>query len=117
VVSLPPLLTEYLVCGLEVELGAEIRALHQRASHRYASEELWTDAVNHAIAACDETQALIWIANCAMPLVKQGDLFTLLGWQRHFPTALSKPEVSLAIAWAIALALRYDDAIELLHEI
>jgi LuxR family transcriptional regulator, maltose regulon positive regulatory protein len=42
-----------------------------------------------------------------------------LGWQRLFPTALmrSQPEVALAIAWGMALAVRYDEALELLGEI
>src|SRR5439155_539210 len=70
-------------------------------------------------AAGDSVRALSWIENCAMPLVKRGDLFTLLGWQRLFPTALmrSQPEVTLAIAWGMALAVRYDEALALLGEI
>jgi LuxR family transcriptional regulator, maltose regulon positive regulatory protein len=114
-----PLLAEYLSRRLESELGNEIPGLHQRASLWYASQELWTDAVQHAIAAGDAVRALDWIKNCAMPLVKRGDLFTLLGWQRLFPTALmrSQPEVALAIAWGMALAVRYDEALTLLGEI
>ena len=82
-------------------MAMRIPGLHQRASLWYASQELWTDAVQHAIAGSDAVRALEWIKNCAMPLVKRGDLFTLLGWQRLFPTALmrSQPEVALAIAW------------------
>jgi LuxR family maltose regulon positive regulatory protein len=114
-----PLLAEYLTRRLEAELGNEIPGLHQRASLWYASQELWTEAVQHAIAAGDAVRALDWIKNCAMPLVKRGDLFTLLGWQRLFPTALmrSQPEVTLAIAWGMALAVRYDEALALLGEI
>ena len=114
-----PLLAEYLTKRLQSELGNEIPGLHQRASLWYASQELWTDAVQHAIAGGDAVRALEWIKNCAMPLVKRGDLFTLLGWQRLFPTALmrSQPEVALAIAWGMALAVRYDEALELLGEI
>jgi LuxR family transcriptional regulator, maltose regulon positive regulatory protein len=114
-----PLLAEYLTQRLESELGNEIPGLHQRAALWYASQELWTDAVQHAIAAGDAVRALDWIKNCAMPLVKRGDLFTLLGWQRLFPTALmrSQPEVTLAIAWGMALAVRYDEALALLGEI
>src|SRR5258705_1437498 len=54
-----------------------------------------------------------------MTLVKRGDLFTLLGWQRQFPTELMRcqPEVSLAIAWGMALALRYDESFELQRDI
>jgi LuxR family maltose regulon positive regulatory protein len=114
-----PLLAEYLTQRLQSELGNEIPGLHQRASLWYASQELWTDAVQHAIAGGDAVRALEWIKNCAMPLVKRGDLFTLLGWQRVFPTALmrSQPGVALAIAWGMALAVRYNEALELLGEI
>jgi LuxR family maltose regulon positive regulatory protein len=114
-----PLLSEYLNQRLGAELGNEIPGLHQRASLWYASQELWTDAVQHAIAAGDAIRALEWIRNCAMLLVKRGDLFTLLGWQRHFPAALmrSQPEVRLAIAWGMSLAMRSDEAIELAGEI
>lgn len=114
-----PLLAEYLTRRLESELGNEIPGLHQRASVWYAAQESWTDAVQHALAAGDSVRALDWIKNAAMPLVKRGDLFTLLGWQRLFPSALmrSQPEVRLAIAWGMALAIRSDEALELLDEI
>jgi LuxR family maltose regulon positive regulatory protein len=114
-----PLLAEYLTHRLASELGNEIPGLHQRAALWYASQELWTDAVQHAIAGGDTVRALSWIKNCAMPLVKRGDLFTLLGWQRLFPAALlqAQPEVRLAIAWGMALAIRSDEALALLSEI
>jgi LuxR family transcriptional regulator, maltose regulon positive regulatory protein len=100
-----PLLAEYLSQRLEAELGNEIPGLHQRASVWYASQEMWTDAVQHAFAAGDAVRALVWIKNCAMPLVKQGDLFTLLGWQRLFPSGLvrGQPEVGLAVAWGLLI--------------
>jgi LuxR family maltose regulon positive regulatory protein len=114
-----PLLAEYLTQRLESELGNEILGLHQRASLWYASQELWKDAVQHAIAAGDAIRALDWIKSCAMPLVKRGDLFTLLGWQRLLPAALmrSQPEVTLAIAWGMALAMRCDEALQLAADI
>ncbi|SDR43866.1 LuxR family transcriptional regulator, maltose regulon positive regulatory protein [Rhizobiales bacterium GAS113] len=114
-----PLLGEYLFQRLESELGNEIPGLHRRASLWYASQELWTDAVQHAIAGGDAVRALDWIKKCAMPLVKRGDLFTLLGWQRLFPNALMRdqPEVRLAIAWGMALAVRYEESLELVSEI
>ena len=54
-----------------------------------------------------------------MSLVKKGDLFTLLGWQRQLPPELMQrqPEVRLAIAWGLALAMRFEEALELLHEL
>ena len=52
-----------------------------------------------------------------MALVKKGDLLTLLGWQRLFPMAGSPTELKLAIAWGMALAIRPDEALELLRQI
>jgi ATP/maltotriose-dependent transcriptional regulator MalT len=111
------LLTSYLRQRLEAELGEEIATLHQRASHWYASQESWTEAVQHAIAAGDREQAASWIKNCAMALVKKGDLLTLLGWQRLFPMVGSPIELKLAIAWGMALAIRFDEALQLLQQI
>ena len=83
-----PLLGGHLCQRLEAELGDEIPKLHRRAYRWYASHQLWTDAVRHAIAAGDANEAMSWIEQCAMELVKKGDLLTLLGWQRLFPTEL-----------------------------
>jgi len=116
-----PLLAEYLKGRLQTERDVEVPEpeLHRRAALWYASEELWTDAVQHAIAAGDVDRALGWIKKCAMSLVKKGDLFTLLGWQRQLPPELmrAQPEVRLAIAWGLALAMRFEEALELLQEL
>src|SRR5262249_52819037 len=114
-----PLLSEYLKDKLEREHAIEIQALHRRASLWFASQELWTDAVKHAIAAGDSDRAVGWITNCAMALVKRGDLFTLLGWQRQFPAALmhGQVEAKVAIAWGLALAMRFDEALDLEQEL
>jgi LuxR family maltose regulon positive regulatory protein len=113
------LLAEYLRQRLEADRGNETPELHRRAALWYASRELWTEAVQHAIAAGDSDRAISWIKNCAMTLIKRGDLFTLLEWQRQFPDELMRgqPEVRLAIAWGLALALRFDEALQLATEI
>jgi LuxR family maltose regulon positive regulatory protein len=113
------LLAEYLRHRLEADRGIETPELHRRAALWYASQELWTEAVQHAIAAGDPDRAISWIKNCAMTLIKRGDLFTLLEWQRQFPDKLMRgqPEVRLAIAWGLALALRFDEALQLATEI
>jgi LuxR family maltose regulon positive regulatory protein len=113
------LLAEYLRQRLEADRGIEVPELHRRAALWYASHELWTEAVQHAIAAGASDRAISWIKNCAMALIKRGDLFTLLEWQRQFPDELMRgqPEVRLAIAWGLALALRFDEALQLATEI
>jgi LuxR family maltose regulon positive regulatory protein len=113
------LLAEYLRQRLESDRRTETPELHRRAALWYASQELWTEAVQHAIAAGDSDRAIGWIKNCAMALIKRGDLFTLLEWQRQFPDELMRgqPEVRLAIAWGLALALRFDEALQLATDI
>ena len=113
------LLAEYLRQRLEADRGIEVGELHGRAALWYASRELWTEAVQHAIAAGDSDRAISWMKNCAMALIKRGDLFTLLEWQRQFPEELmrSQCEVRLAIAWGLALALRFDEALKLATDI
>jgi LuxR family maltose regulon positive regulatory protein len=113
------LLAEYLRQRLEADRGTETPELHRRAALWYASQELWTEAVHHAIAAGDSDRAVSWIKNCAMALIKRGDLFTLLEWQRQFPDELMRGqgEVRLAIAWGLALAQRFDEALKLATEI
>ena len=93
--------------------------LHRRAYRWYASHGQWTEAVQHAIAADHTEQAVSWIENCAMTLVKRGDLLTLLAWQRLFPTELMRGQlkVRLAIAWGMALAMRFEEALKLVAEI
>jgi LuxR family maltose regulon positive regulatory protein len=117
--SYHPLLAEFLRQCLEKQYGAEVPELHRRAAQWFASEELWTEAVTHAIAAGDTSQALDWIEHCAMAMVKRGDLLTLLGWQRQLPELLMRgqPSVRLAIAWGMALAMRFEDSLAMLAKI
>jgi LuxR family maltose regulon positive regulatory protein len=114
-----PLVAQYLNSRLRAERAAEIHTLHQRASLWYAAQEFWTEAVQHAVANDDREQALSWVKKCAMDLVKKGDLFTLLGWQRLFSSTLIEkpPEVQLAVAWGLALAMRFREALQLVDEL
>jgi ATP/maltotriose-dependent transcriptional regulator MalT len=112
------LLSAHLREKLAAELGPDdVAILHRRASQWYASQKLWTEAVQHAFAAGDTEQAASWIKICAMGLVKKGELLTLLGWQRRFPMTHSPTELKLAIAWGMALAVRIEDVLQLLVEI
>jgi LuxR family transcriptional regulator, maltose regulon positive regulatory protein len=114
-----PLLAEFLRQRLAARHGTEVAELHRRAAQWFASKELWTEAVTHAIAAGATTQALEWVERCAMAMVKRGDLLTLLDWQRLLPSQLMRGQLSvrLAIAWGMALAMRFDDSLALLADI
>ena len=113
------LMGEYLRRRLETQHRDEVVDLHRRACQWYAKEAQWTDAVKHAIAAGDTEDAVSLMGHCAMALVTKGDLLTLLGWQRQFPAHLMRGQVTvtLAIAWGMALAMRFDEALAMLDEI
>lgn len=113
------LMAEYLQQRLQRQHPDELPALHRRACEWYAQEAQWTDAVRHAIAAGATEEAVALIGRCAMALVTKGDLLTLLGWQRQFPAHLMRAQVkvTLAIAWGMALAMRFDEALPMLDAI
>jgi LuxR family transcriptional regulator, maltose regulon positive regulatory protein len=110
------LMRDYLCQRFEQQYRDEVADAHCRACRWYAQQEQWTDAVRHAIAAGATEEAIALMARCAMALVTKGDLLTLLGWQRQFPAHLMRGQVQvrLAIAWGMALALRFDDALAML---
>jgi LuxR family maltose regulon positive regulatory protein len=114
-----PLMAEYLQRQLEVQHQDELAELHRRAWQWYAAQRQWTDAVRHAIAAGATDDALRLMEHCARSLLKGGDLLTLVGWQRQFPSHLMRAQitVTLAIAWGTVLAMRFSDAVSMLDSI
>jgi LuxR family maltose regulon positive regulatory protein len=114
-----PLLRGVLSRRLEAEHAGEVPELHRRAYAWYAAAELWTDAIHHATAVGDSEQAVAWVENCAMALLKRGELLALRAWERLIPPALMKRQIKarLAMAWGMALAVRFDDALRLATEI
>ncbi|MFM0221921.1 LuxR C-terminal-related transcriptional regulator [Paraburkholderia dipogonis] len=113
------LMGEYLRAKLDAQHADEVAELHCRASGWYGAQELWTEAVKHAIAAGTTDNAIRLMEQCAMALVKKGDLLTLLGLQRRFPVGLTGAQVrvTLAIAWGMALALHFDEALAMLDAV
>ncbi|CAL8479911.1 LuxR C-terminal-related transcriptional regulator [Caballeronia sp. S22] len=110
------LMRDYLRQRLDTLYRRQVADLHLRACRWYARETQWTDAVRHALTAGATDEALALMSRCAMTLVMKGDLLTLLGWQREFPANLMQAQlqVRLAIAWGMALALRFDDALAMI---
>jgi len=113
------LLREHLLGCVTQRLSVDPRLMHRRSAHWFAAQGAWTDAVRHALAAGDSPQAVAWLAHCCMALVKSGDLLTLLSWRRQLPPELlhTQPQVQLAVAWGLALAMRFAEAAPLLHAI
>src|SRR5258707_14967643 len=113
------LMGEYLRAKLEAQHADEVTELHCRACAGYAGQELGTEAFKRAIAGGITDNAIRLMERCAMALVKKGDLLTLLGLQRRFPAGLAgaQVKVTLAIAWGMALAMHFDEALAMLDAI
>jgi LuxR family maltose regulon positive regulatory protein len=106
------LMSQFLEDRLRARLPDHVSELHRRAYRWYASQEMWTEAVRHAIEAKDFDEVLEFIENCAMTLVVRGDLLTLLSWERQLPEKLmsGQLQVKLALAWGMALVNRFTEA-------
>jgi LuxR family maltose regulon positive regulatory protein len=113
------LMREFLTHRLEATMSDQVAKLHRAAYAWYAAEELWTQAVHHAIAASDYDRAFEFVSQCAMSLVVRGDLLTLLAWERQLPGELmsGQLEVKLALAWGMALVTRFKEADGLLLQV
>ena len=107
---------EYLTNRLQSRMGDRVAEFNPRAYAWYADEGLWTQAVQHAIAAKDFDRAFEFVGQCAMSLVTKGDLLTLLAWERQLPATVmtGQREVKLALAWGMALVTRFKEAERLL---
>ena len=113
------LLREYLMDRLQAQMLDQVSELNRRAYRWFATQELWTTAVQHALVAGDFAEALEFVENCAMSLVVKGDLLTLLKWEQKLPAELMKGqlEVKLALAWGMALVTRFKEAEALLTQV
>jgi LuxR family maltose regulon positive regulatory protein len=117
--SFHPLFREQLLQRLNLARRADVGTLHQRAAEWFAAQELWADAVQHALRAGDTERAIRWIEACAMRMVQTGDLLTLLSWQGQLRSHLLEmpPRLKLAFAWALGHAMATAEATRLLDQI
>jgi LuxR family maltose regulon positive regulatory protein len=111
-----PLFREFLEQRIRSRAVVEVHALHRRASHWFAAQTLWSEAIHHALVAGDVDQALGWIESHAMVLVGDGDILTLLSWERQLSEHLVRSPIRLRLAfsWALSLAMASERALALL---
>lgn len=112
------LIREHLCQRLQQQTGLAAE-LHARAAHWYHAQGMWSPAVRHALDGGDTAQAYAWISECAMPLVKGGDILTLVGCERQLAAHMVQPPIQLriALAWARILACACADAIGMMDAI
>ena len=92
--------------------------LHQRASQWFEAEGYFTDAIQHSLAAHDWAKAAQLIGQVNEMMFKQGEIVTLIGWLEKIPRQiiLSQLGLSMAYAWALLLAGKYDLATPVLEQ-
>ena len=92
---------EVLQSHLHKELPDQIPELHHKASAWYEQEDLFEEAIHHALAAKDDGRAADLIA-AVWPLMNRTyQSATVIGWMELLPEALirSRPILSIGYAW------------------
>jgi LuxR family maltose regulon positive regulatory protein len=102
------LFSQYLRDELQLRRPQAVAGLHRAAGAWFGATGLWSEAVRHALAAGEVVQAADWVEACAMELIAQSDVRTVLNWIARLPeTALAqRVRLRLAHAWALALSMQ-----------
>lgn len=113
------LMSDFLMDRLRTRMAERLPELHRRAYQWYASHQMWSQAVQHAIAAKDFSQALRYVDQCAMSLIARGDFLTLIAWHHQLPPELmsGQMDLKLALTWGMSLVLRFREADTLLKQV
>ena len=102
---------DLLVHELSLAMPDEVVPLHRRAYEWHLREGLVAEAITHAIAAGDHSQAAELIAASWLDFVNRGELATVEAWTRALPPKLaeSDPRLCLARAWMLLVLGRPGD--------
>ena len=86
--------------------------LHQLASQWFAAEGLVPEAIHHALEASDWDQAAALISDNTVPMLRSGELMTLLSWLRALPDEVifTRPELCQNYGWVLTLTGQLDAA-------
>ncbi len=112
-----PLMRDALLTRLQHQAQGDVGLLHERASNWFAAQQLWAEAIRHALAA--GKPATRHAAAGAQSLAEEGDIDTMVRWIRYLPADVTPSHIELQInlAWALAHYFRFDDARQLLDEL
>jgi LuxR family maltose regulon positive regulatory protein len=99
------LFRDVLHARLLAEHPEQVRRLHQRASDWYARQEMYPEAIRHALAAEDYPHAADWIERIAPMLRQSRQETTLLAWLRALPEDVLRYRPVLSAFYAGTLLL------------
>lgn len=114
-----PLFAQALRAQLQRRKDIDVGELHQRASRWFASRNLWSEAVRHALAAGNLENTLADAEHGAKALAETGDLDTLVRWLQQLPISTNKHRLhlQLTLAWALAHHFRFSECETLLQDL
>ena len=117
--SYHPLVGDYLRQQLLRRSPARFRELHLKAAHRCFVDGLTAEAIRHAVDAGERALAAEWTGRCAMQLITEGKIGTVLGWRRWLPKDLLRDLLPLRIAlgWSMLMAARRKETLAWIDEI
>ncbi|AZZ82340.1 protein kinase [Gordonia alkanivorans] len=115
------LFAEFLRRRLEKQEPDRCDELHRRAARWFAERRMFSAAVDHHLAAGDESEAIELVEREGYDMLEQSKMITVLGLAAKLPLTArrQRPDLQLMIAWAHALlhhrapanaALAYIDA-------
>jgi LuxR family maltose regulon positive regulatory protein len=104
------LFADLLQRRLEQARPNQVPALHHKASQWYEQNGLLAEAVGHALAGGDVDSVARLVEKDALASIYQGEVMTLVGWLEALPEEVvrSRPWLSVAYAWALAIAGEID---------
>ena len=86
--------------------------LHHLASQWFAAQGLIPEAIQHALEGSDWDRAAVLISDSAVPMLRSGELMTLLGWLKALPDEVifTRPELCQNYGWVLTLTGQLDAA-------
>jgi LuxR family maltose regulon positive regulatory protein len=94
----------------------EAQDLHRRCSVWFEQHGEPQAAAAHAIDSGDLERAILLIDHCGMAMIANGQVTALQQWMPQLPLDIlrRRPRALLAVAWALSLLYRLDEALPLL---
>lgn len=113
------LFADFLRAQLKRHLGDELLSLHLRAAEWFSENELWAEAVRHALEAGRVDLATLWLERCAMAELRASRVRTFLGWIQKLPNdaVRQRPRLRVALIWALILTVQLPQAQALMDDV
>lgn len=112
-----PFMRDALIRRLQKTIPGTIHQLHERAGNWFATRQQWAEAIRHALASGKPIP--LHAEASAQSLAEEGDIETMVRWMHSLPDNLdiSRVELELNLAWALAHHFHFNQARQLLDAI